>query len=364
MTLRVAHVISTPRGVGGAERVLAALAARGRSEGWSQLVLNPFSQGPHPVIGTLLGTVEYRHRNGSRLRDLPGLRRWLKAELERFRPDLVHVHLFHALVLTSTIPARGGVRVVTHHHGDIFHVHGRRRDEFLDRHLGRRYSSIIAVSDAVRTFLVSGYRYPDEKVVTIRNGWVGTPLPWVGGGDRPNVVCIANFRIEKGHAVLLRAFVRVVGERPAHLTLVGTGPLMRELQALALSLGIDSHVSFVGAVDDVWTVLSKADVFAFPSLSEPLGIAVMEAMAAGVPVIASGVGGIPELVSHDVTGILVPPGDELSLARGLERLLGDPVARAQMGEQGRQAAEGMKMEATMDRYVDHYRRLLEAPHGT
>ena len=358
MPLRIAHVISTPRGIGGAEKVLAALVARGSSEGWEQVVLNPFSSDEVPDLGGVLTGVDYRRRVGSTLTDILRLRRWLKGEITAFGPDLVHVHLFHALVAVASVRLRGMPKVVTHHHGDFFHVHRRRSDEFLDRAMGRRYDSIVAVSDAVRRFLLSHYGYRSEKVVTIRNGWSGEPLPRKDGRDVSTVVCVGNLRVEKGHGVLLRAFARTLADRPARLVLVGDGPLRHQLAAEVSSLGIDAHVSFLGSRDDVWAVLSEADIFAFPSLSEPLGIAVMEAMAAGLPVIASDVGGLPEVVQHGVSGLLVQPGDERSLSDGLGRLLDDPAARAEMGEAGRMAAQDMKMATTIDRYVEHYRRLV------
>lgn len=355
---RIAHVISTPSGVGGAESVLALLISRGHREGWEQIVLNPFADEENVALRDRLNGTDYKVHRGSRLRDLWQIRRWLRRELAAFGPDLVHAHLFHAMAAVASLRVRGSATVVTHHHGDFLRSHGRRIEEVIDRVAGRRFDSVVAVSEYVRRFLVQRYRYPPGKVVAIRNGWTGVPLPRQAQEDLPCIVSVGNLRVEKGHGVLLRAFARVAPKHPATLVLVGDGPLRASLESETVLLGIEDRVRFVGTVANVWPILSKADLFVLPSLSENLGIAVLEAMAAGVPVIASDVGGVGEVVTDGKTGLLVPANDEAALADRLDQLLTAGDLRREMGKAGQAAAEGMKMETTIDSYVIHYETLL------
>lgn len=349
----IAHVVSSPAGVGGAERVISALVRRGNERGWTQVVLNPFA-GASSDAGGLPDLVDYRTHRCVRLREFPSTRAWTKRQLEALRPDLVHVHLFHAEVTVASLGRIQPARLLTHHHGDFLIAQGRKLEVALDRWAGRQMDVVVAVSDAVREFLVGEYRYPSEKVVTIRNGWEGAPLPPKRSGSL-NILCTANLRPEKGHAVLLKAFAGVVTElADVRLTLVGGGPLQSELENQVDRLGLGQRVRFTGPVDDVWPYLAEADVFVLPSLSEPLGIAIIEAMAAGLPVVATSAGGIPELVRHGDNGLLTTPGDERELAEALVQMLRSPELRTRFGNSGRSIAASLTMARMSDAYEALY----------
>jgi glycosyltransferase involved in cell wall biosynthesis len=120
-------------------------------------------------------------------------------------------------------------------------------------------------------------------------------------------------------------------------------------------------VEFAGTVPDIWPHLARADVFALASRTEAFGIAVVEAMAAGLPVVAAAVGGVPELVSPGVTGELFPPGDHRALAAHLLRLLREPELRGRMGAAAQQAAEGYRLKETVRKYCALYADLLRRP---
>jgi glycosyltransferase involved in cell wall biosynthesis len=154
----------------------------------------------------------------------------------------------------------------------------------------------------------------------------------------PVVTTIANLRPGKGHEVLIEAASTVVAQHPTvRFQIVGDGPRRQALEEQAAGRGLREHVLFVGHCDDVPAMLQRTDVFAFPSLMEASPNAVLEAMAAGVAIAASDAGGIPEVVRHRETGLLVPPGNPAALARAIVELLARPELRARLGESARQA---------------------------
>jgi glycosyltransferase involved in cell wall biosynthesis len=175
---------------------------------------------------------------------------------------------------------------------------------------------VVANSAAAAARLRAEY-LPSRKIVVIPNG---IDLPPAGQRAlhtaAPVITTVANLRAGKGHDVLLAAASRILRWFPAaRFQLVGDGPLRPALEQQAAALGLGDRVDFLGHRDDVADLLRASDVFAFPSLMEAFPNAVMEAMSHGVPVVASNVGGIPELVTDRRNGLLVPPGDAAALAR-------------------------------------------------
>jgi glycosyltransferase involved in cell wall biosynthesis len=352
---RIVHVISTPSGVGGAERVVAGLMTATLKSGWQTHLLNPFVREDPPALASLVPDGCYEGFPVSGIRELPAARKWLGARLRELKADVVHAHLFHASALTAFTPAtRDMHRIATHHHGDVLAWKKRRASLFIDRHAIKRYEVVVAVSEQVAGFLTGVYGVPRKKVVVIRNGWEGTPLVR-RAPITPTVLSIGNLRPEKGHAVLLDAFAQVHEELlEARLTIVGEGPLRERLQDHTRALGLEGQVDFLGAQSDVWPFLSSATVLAQASHSEPLGIVVLEGMAAGLPVVATEVGGVPELVVPGVTGVLVPPGDPSRLAEELVKLLKDPSTAARMGAAGKRRAADLRWEVMIDSYLGLY----------
>ncbi len=356
---RVAHVISTPAGIGGAERVLGQIVAAGAERGWDQIVLNPFARsGANPALQRVCGDVRYAAFPAARLRHLPSLLTWLDRRLAAFGPAIVHAHLFHALVAVATSRGSHGAWLVSsHHHGDHFRETGQRLYERVDRYAGGRFDRVVAVSAMVRDFLVAEYRYAPDRVPLIMNGWAGAPAARAGLARRPTIVCTANFRAQKDHVTLLEAVRLVTRDIPTvELLLVGGGELEEHLRRRAHDLGVAANVRFVGTVEDVWPYLAQAHVFALASRYEPLGIAILEAMAAGLPVVATAAGGIPELVAAGATGELVRPGDARAMARHLTRLLREPELREHMAR----AARTVAAEHSTSRMVEAYFGLYDA----
>lgn len=356
---QIAYVISA-RGVGGAEKLFMALLAEGERRGWEQLVLNPFADSQSAVFRSEINA-PYEARECTRFLEVPKLRHWLGTRLKRFQPDIVHVALFHAAVLMATLPRLGERRLLTHAYGDallqLSHPWLRMK---LDRWSVRQYDHISAVSDSVKSFLDRSHEVPPPPVGRIWLGWDGKPRPRSPPRARPpTIVCVAVLRHEKGHDTLLAAFARVREAMPgARLVLVGDGPYRAQVEAMIASRGLQDCVVMKGRVHDIWIELADADVFALASPAEAFGIAVLEAMAAGLPVIASRVGGIPELVNEGVTGELFRPEDHEELAVKLIALLGKPDRLRQMSQAAEVYARGMHMDRTADLYFELYEQLL------
>jgi len=262
---------------------------------------------------------------------------------------------------------------------------------------------IVAVSEAVREYSarVDGIR--SGKMVVIRHGVdVMREIPRqarddkrgmarddsVSARDNDRVIigCIARLEPQKGHQTLLDAFQEVLrpfdsaqGIKDLELWIVGDGALRKELEARARELGIDSRVKFFGARTDVPALLEQMDIVVLPSLWEGAGIALLEAQAAGKPVVASAVGGVLEYViaespgmvrqaHHDINGgqtaILVEPGDARALGEALERLIQNPTLRQQMGEAGRKfVAEHFTIERMAGEYEAAYQYCLSEVEG-
>lgn len=358
--MRIAHIVSTPEGLGGAEKILLQLVEESAVRGYDYLVINPFDLTPSDSqLARGLGP-RYRSRSTTRFSQLVSTRRWLRQQLDDFGADVVHAHLFHALVLTGTLPKSSvGPSVMTHHHGNHLVMQGRWFMERCDRWGGRRFDRVVACSDWVKRFLIEDYSYPSDRVVCIRNGWAGEPILRDELGTQSTIVCVANFRAQKDHATLLRAFKKVLASKPdTRLRLLGEGPLREPLERMVTELRISHAVTFEGEVPVVWPYLAASSVFVLSSTYEPLGIAVLEAMAAGLPVVASNVGGIPELVDHEGTGLLVSPEDSDSFATAILHLLNNPKRAVQMGEAGRVAAEEFRIEKMLSAYFHLYEELM------
>ena len=206
-------------------------------------------------------------------------------------------------------------------------------------------AAVLCTSDYARS-QVAALLAPDdlERVHTVRSG-IDTAAfrprdgaAAAGSGEPPVILCTAALSRRKGHAVLLDALARVLGDgRAARLVIAGDGPERDSLRAQADALGVTDHVEFLGAVshDRVAELTRRADVFCLPSFAEGVPTAVQEAMAAELPVVATDVFGIPELVEHEHEGLLVPPARDDLLAAALTRLLDDPELRRRLGREAR-----------------------------
>lgn len=219
---------------------------------------------------------------------------------------------------------------------------------------------VIAGSRDVARFLIDTLDVPGDSVVTIPCGIVPVPaLPrrrsCTGG---PVLVTVGRLVERKGHRVLLEALPIVRARYPTvTLRIVGDGPLRRELERAALDAGVADAVEFAGTVYPTGRMLASADVFVFPSLVEPQGLAILEAVAANLPVVASRTGGIPELLDDGLDGVLATPGDPADLASAILRMLDDPALRAACVARATGRLREFRLPDIADAYIDVYRHV-------
>ena len=231
------------------------------------------------------------------------------------------------------------------------------------RLLARLPHMVFAVSEQVRRHAIEVDRIPPARVQTIYNGldlahWNPASHP-----PRQHITTIGNIRLVKGHDVLLRAAALVIQEYPqATFSIAGEvlePAFFAHLQALVHDLHLETHVTFTGGITDLPSHLGTAGIFALPSRSEGFSNAIIEAMAAGLPVVATDVGGNGEAIEHGRTGFIVPPEDPASLAEAILRLLADTTLAQAMGTAGRQRVlDRFTTDAMMRKTTGTYARLL------
>ena len=280
------------------------------------------------------------------------------------RPDLLHTHMVHGDIYGSLAANVLRVPFVSSRHNDDRYLLGPFR--YVDRAFMKRVRRLIAISDSVREFLVRA-GLPGEKLVTIHYGLDELPAapsevtPDQAGipAGSPLVLAIGRLIEQKDHATLLRAFARVRQDHPsARLAILGWGALEAQTRALAAELGLADVVLLPGRVEPrAW--LERADVFAHTSRWEGFGIVLLEAMLAGLPVVATRVSAVPEIVADGQTGVLVEVGDSAAVAAALTGLLNDPTRRDALGKAGLARARAEFSVARMTRRtIDVYRDAL------
>jgi len=267
--------------------------------------------------------------------------------VRREKPDLIHSHTRVTQVLGWVVAALTAVPYVTTCHG------------LYKFRLGRRFfrcwgTWVMAISNATMNRMVQQYRLaPPHQVILVENGidverFHQPPDPaqverfrqsnGLNGG--PIIGAVARLSPVKGLDLLLKAAVPLLKEFPGlQVLLVGDGPAREDLVRLAYELGISDRVRICHSVEDTRIPLSLMQVFAAPAWKEGFGLAIVEAMATGVPVVASDAGGPGEIIEHGKSGLLVPPGDTSALESSLRTLLKDAAGRRQMAERGRLRAK-------------------------
>lgn len=351
--IRVLLIISSLV-VGGTERQLVYLAKGLDPARFRVVVCCLSSEGPYrePLVAAGIPVVTIGFAGFGDLRRHP-MRvlgpLWRLVRLMRsFRPDVVHGFLFWAYIIGAIAARVAGVPVV---------VTGRRVMEdakvtdsrylFLDTIANRFTDLIVANSEAVRRDTLAKERLPNDKVAVIYNGievdcYYRQPdevlrrslaLP----DHAPVVGILATLDARKGHHVFLDAWKGVVSRHPeAVVLLIGDGPMRPELEARVGGEGLSHSVRFLGTRHDIPEILAALDFVVQPSFTEGFSNAIMEAMAAGKPVIATDVAGNPEAITHMETGLLVAPADSQALADAMLWLVDHPQDAVRFGKAARE----------------------------
>jgi glycosyltransferase involved in cell wall biosynthesis len=292
--------------------------------------------------------------------------------IREWRPHIIHTH---RAVLHYALPAVvRRARTVVHTVHNLADMEVPWTARAAHRLMFAAGASSVAIGDAVAKSFAAMYGLHPRR--TIPHGipvaqFARSPAPrsdWRAREGVPEDVlvlaCVARLSPQKNLGCLLEAFARIEGRRLPWLVIAGEGPLRADLELRAKALGVGARVRFLGARRDVAEVLRASDIFVLSSEWEGNPLCVMEAMAAGLPVVSTRVGGVPELVRHDETGVLVSPGDANALSAAIQRVLRDAEMRASMGLRAAAVARQMLDISTMVlAYANLYEGLLKEGEG-
>jgi glycosyltransferase involved in cell wall biosynthesis len=358
--------------IGGAQEVVRTLSAYLAEAGCATVVCT-FKDGPlRPEIERLGIPVvilpDRRHSIvalPSFIAEMLRMRRTLTDLAKSYGVSVVQTHLLQVLdFLVLSLRLGSDLRVfwTIHNYNFTLRADQLRRHRWLlgpkrfgyrllYRFAARWVDGFIAVSDEVRTALLEQIGAIDGKIAVISNGVdvrrYGRAADRAAlrrrlgvGADAHLMALVGTLKPQKGHRLAIEAAGAVVPRFPRlHMLFVGDGAERAGLEALAAESDVGGHIHFLGSRGDVPELLAACDSFVLPSLWEGLPMALIEAMASGLPVIATEVSGTKQVMLHGETGLLVPPGDATALAEAIERLLSDQVAAAAMGAAGRRRVE-------------------------
>ncbi|MFH1740184.1 MAG: glycosyltransferase [bacterium] len=361
-------IVTTDSVIAGTERMILAYLERHDPSKYRPRLVTVVGPGDLSAAARDMG-IAAQHLNA---RTAFGAAAKLCSLIWRTRPAIVHSYLFHTNILTRLlrmvcpIPSLVcGMRTVYFQgaYPDWYH----KVDGFTHKLCNR----IIANSEAGRDSLVQMAGIPVEKIDVVPNGVDAERLRFDRSMARerlaaefslPSNAClfgiVAQLRPRKHHDLLFRA-MRIVREKESrvHLLVVGDGAERERLESLRRELGLESDVTLTGYRSDVREILAGLDALVLPTSLEGCPVSVMEAMAAGLPVIAAKAGGVAELVEDQRTGLLIEPGNEESLTRAILSLVENPALRSKLGEAGR---EKIEKEFSLDRMAKQIENVYDA----
>lgn len=357
--VRILYICPTLE-IGGEEEKLLNLMSHLPVDRWEAQVFCIYS------IGAIGREIQTRGYPISVLGRIPGLRDPLALlrlvrEIQRIRPHIVHTLLRAANIYGRLAALLARVPVVISTEGNVY-PDIKLRYVLAERLLSLGTNAIVAVAESIKEHYVRKVGITPARVEVILNtvNWDRLQTTAPPDAIRPKLGLPANALVagmisrltkQKGHMYLLEAIARTPELSSLIVLIIGDGPLRSALEARSLKLGLGPRVKFLGARRDIGDLLSVMDLFVLPSLWEGLPLSLIEAMGAGLPVVATRVFGVPEVVTDDVTGLLVPPADTASLGVAIARLAGDAAARKRLGQAAR--------EFVLPRFnISHYVREL------
>ncbi len=363
--------------MGGVERTLISLLPRLQEEGIEVKVCCLYRRGvlaeEMEKVGIPVITLGMRARMDVDLKYLLGILR-LAYLLKKERVDIVHTHLYRANTpgRMAAILAKVPVIIANEHNIDSWKTPSQMR---MDRFLSQFTDKIIAVSNEVKEFYVNEVGIPENKLEVIYNGVdlkrfekdfdkkkkkkeLGLPL------SLPLVGTIGRLQPQKDHKTFLKASSLILKKFPkVHFLIVGGGSLRRELEDFTKNLEIEKNVHFLGERKDIEEILPLMDIFVLTSKREGFPITVLEAMACGVPVVATSVGGTPEIIEDGKTGFLIPPENPHLLSEAIINLLKNEELGKEMGKYGKERVKLFSIEKMVKRTEFLYDKLLQTKLG-
>lgn len=350
---------------GGAEQAMVELATRLDWNRFEPVVycLRPRPESDEASCVPLLedAGIEFHFLDARSIRHFRPTVERLEQLLRRQNPALLQSFLFHANLVGRIAARRAGVRLVL---SGLRVAEPRRWHRWIDRLTCRWVDRYVCVSDAVARFAQRRIGLPPEKLTVIPNGIDAEkysavpPVDLASLGVPPGrrvIAYVGRLDKQKGIQWLLKTSPEWLRHLPdCHLLIVGKGPLEKTLRRACLRLGVEPRVSFAGWRPDVPEILAASQLLVLPSRWEGMPNIVLQAMASGLPVVASDVEGVRELLGHQSDAQVVPYGNSRELTEKIVAILSDPVRASHLGNQNRHRAE---QEFTFDRMVAAYQNL-------
>jgi len=365
--VKIVYIVTRAEPIGGAQVHVRDLACALLSLGHQPIVLTG-GRGTYTealdAAGVQTVTLASLQAPINPLGDLRALHQ-IRALLKTLRPDLVSTHSSKAGVLGRMAARSLGIPVIFTAHGWAF-TPGIPSGQaamytWIERLVAPLASRVIAVSDFDRQLAVARSVVPRQKLVTIHNGMpdVGPELRADPSRSPVRLAMVARFEPQKDHTTLFHALAGLMPE-PWSLDLIGDGPLQPKAEALSHRLGLADRIRFWGQRMDVDARLAEAQVALLITNWEGFPRSILEAMRAGLPVVASAVGGVAESVRDGETGFTVSRGDVAGLRRRLKQLLADAGLRTRMGQRGRQRYEDhFTLSHTIEKTLAVYREIVD-----
>jgi glycosyltransferase involved in cell wall biosynthesis len=334
--------------------------------GGAEVLASQFAERSTDVVRTVFACLDDLGELGQRLRDggaeievfarRPGfdfgLTRQLARYFKRQRVDVIHAHQYAPFFYSSLarLPGRTPPLIFTEH-GRSFPDFRRPKRVFANRFLLGSRDHVIAVGGQVREALIDNEGFSPNRVEVIQNGvpvrdYASSPAGRAGAREKLRlaehdfvIVQVARLNALKDHRTAVATMGHLIGTHPnARLLLVGEGEERPVIEAAIAQAGLADAITLYGSRSDVKTFLHAADAFLLTSVSEGIPLTLVEAMAAEIPCVATGVGGIPDVIEHEESGLLTPAGDALTLSRHLARLADDATLRSKIASGGRRRA--------------------------
>ncbi len=367
MPIKVLHLLSNKTGIGGAEKFLLDMSPEYDFDEFSVFYCTVFSEGENVFVRELQKrNLDCFEVKGAKLSNLPQTVRRLVEFMRSEKFDIVHTQLLHGSIVGQIAAriAKVPVRIITRQYTTDCYHDGHKYLDKLDTYVAKKATKVIAISNAVRDDLIEQSVSPDN-IELIYNGIDLEPFNAETNTtsirerfpDKYLIAFVANLNHRKGHEYLLQAIAELaVQYKDIHLLLIGEGDLRKKLEELTAKLKIEENISFLGYQPNVPTLLKEVDLYVHASVLEPLGIAVLEAMAAGRCVVATEVGGVPEIIQDGQTGFLVPPKNAAALANAIRYARENTEQTTKIAKAGRERVEqAFDIQTIVKKYQEVYK---------